>query len=546
MKVGETRSIHQTSAAAATLRQFQWQPTPAGGQVGAISFASEGASGVRLGVLIGQLPGGAMLRVYSQSQPNEVFQISGQEVLQRIDANLRSGDTSEDGRTWWTPYLGFADATLEIELPAGVPVSGVDIAVPRLSHIYVNLETLAANDALAQKVGESESCELDANCYADLAATRDAVARMLFSKSGGSYICTGTLLNDQSATGTPYFISANHCIASQTVASTLQTRWFYRSASCGSLSVLATNTWRYNGATLLYASGITDVSFMRLNETPPSGAVFAGWSNVAPSQGASTSALHHPSGDLLKYSKGSVTEFLNCTVSGGVSCSTASSSSSSHYKVTWSQGVTEGGSSGSGIFSNGNLVGVLSGGASSCTASASRMYDFYGRFDVAYKAALSQWLSASSATTRTSIYRFYNTATGAHFFTSNAVERDSVIANLKSFNYEGIGFYAYGAQAVGTSPVFRFYNPRTAAHFFTISADERDWVMRTYPFFQYEGPAWYAQTDASNGATAMYRFYLPKTGTHFYTFSAAERDYVIAQLKEYQYEGTGYYAWTAR
>ena len=84
LQVGETRSISQTTSAAATLGQFQWQSTADGGQVGAISFASEGATGVRLGVLVRQLPGGAVLRVYSQSRPGEVYQISGQEVLQRI------------------------------------------------------------------------------------------------------------------------------------------------------------------------------------------------------------------------------------------------------------------------------------------------------------------------------------------------------------------------------------------------------------------------------------------------------------------------------
>ena len=125
LQVGETRSISQTASAAATLGQFQWQSTAEGGQVGAISFASEGATGVRLGVLVRKLPGGAMLRVYSQSRPGEVFQISGQEVLQRIDTNLRAGDTSDDGRTWWTPYLGYADATLEVELPAGSSTSSV-------------------------------------------------------------------------------------------------------------------------------------------------------------------------------------------------------------------------------------------------------------------------------------------------------------------------------------------------------------------------------------------------------------------------------------
>ncbi len=52
LQVGETRSISQTASAAATLGQFQWQSTAEGGQVGAISFASEGATGVRLGVLV--------------------------------------------------------------------------------------------------------------------------------------------------------------------------------------------------------------------------------------------------------------------------------------------------------------------------------------------------------------------------------------------------------------------------------------------------------------------------------------------------------------
>ena len=551
LQVGEARAISQTASASTTLGQFQWQSTADGGLVGAISFASEGATGVRLGVLVRKLPGGAVLRVYSQSRPGEVYQISGQEVLQRIDTNLRAGDTSDDGRTWWTPYLGYADATLEVELPAGTRVSSLDIAVPRLSHIFTDLQALVATEDLSLQVGESLSCQLDANCYSDLVSTRNAVARMVYVKDGYSYLCTGTLLNDRESTGTPYFISANHCISTQTVASTLQTDWFYRSATCGSNSVLASSTKRYGGATLLYAASSTDTSFMRLNETPPAGVTFAGWTSAAATTGVAVSSLHHPKGDLLKYSNGSIVGFYNCNVGGGTtfSCSdgaTTSSSARAHYRMTLNQGITEGGSSGSGIFNNGYLIGVLSGGSSTCGAAAGSNYNMYGRFDFAYAAGISQWLSPQAVITRTPIYRFYNTATGAHFFTSSAAERDSVIANLKSFKDEGIGFYAYGSQAAGTSPVFRFYNPRTAAHFFTISAAERDWVQQTYPFFQYEGPSWYAQTGAGNSATAMYRFYLPKTGTHFYTISAAERDYVIQQLKEYQYEGTGYYAWTTQ
>lgn len=551
LQVGETRSISQTASAAATLGQFQWQSTAEGGQVGAISFASEGATGVRLGVLVRKLPGGAVLRVYSQSRPGEVYQISGQEVLQRIDTNLRAGDTSDDGRTWWTPYLGYADATLEVELPAGTRVSSLDIAVPRLSHIFTDLQALVATDDPSLQVGESLYCQLDANCYSDLVSTRNAVARMIYVKDGGSYLCTGTLLNDRESTGTPYFISANHCISTQTVASTLQTDWFYRSATCGSNSVLAGSTKRYGGATLLYAANSTDTSFMRLNDTPPAGVTFAGWTSAAATSGAAVSSLHHPKGDLLKYSNGGITGFYNCNLGGGstFSCANGTAASSSHYLMTLSQGITEGGSSGSGIFSNGYMVGVLSGGSSTCGAAAGSNYNFYGRFDVSYAAGLSQWLWASSGgggSSRSAVYRFFNSSTGAHFYTPSAAERDFVIATYPVFKYEGPAFYAYTTQAAGTSPVYRFFNKVTGAHFYTISASERDFVIATYPAFVYEGTSWYAQTATGGSATAMYRFFNTSTGAHFYTISAGERDFVIATYPVFKYEGPAYYAWTSQ
>ena len=552
LQVGETRSISQTASAAATLGQFQWQSTAEGGQVGAINFASEGATGVRLGVLVRKLPGGAVLRVYSQSRPGEVYQISGQEVLQRIDTNLRAGDTSDDGRTWWTPYLGYADATLEVELPAGVRVSSLDIAVPRLSHIFTDLQALAATEDPSLQVGESQYCQLDANCYSDLVSTRNAVARMIYVKDGGgSYLCTGTLLNDRESTGTPYFISANHCISTQTVASTLQTDWFYRSATCNSSSILAASTTRYGGATLLYAANSTDTSFMRLNDTPPAGVTFAGWTSTTASAGVAVSTLHHPKGDLLKYSNGVIASFWTCNLTGGAtfSCMSGTSASSSHYRMTLNQGITEGGSSGSGIFSNGYLVGVLSGGGSTCGAAAGANYNFYGRFDLAYAAGINQWLWASSGGGgggRTAVYRFFNSSTGAHFYTPSAGERDFVIATYPVFKYEGTSFYAYTTQVAGTSPVYRFFNKNTGAHFYTISAGERDFVIATYPAFSYEGPSWYAQTGTGGDATAMYRFFNTSNGSHFYTINAGERDFVQGAYPAFKYEGPVYYAWTSQ
>lgn len=544
-QVGSPRSIAQTATASATSQQLQWTPTASGGQVAALSFSADGAHGLRLGVLVRQLPGSAVLRVYSQARPSAVFEIAGQEVLQIIERNQAAGDTSDAGRTWWTPDTGGDEATLEIELPSGTPASAIDLSVPRLSHIYDNLSLPTAEELEQQtKINESDACNLDSTCYDDYAAQRNAVARMLFVRPDGkTYVCSGTLLNDRDGTGTPYFISANHCISTQTVASTLRTDWFYRSPSCNSRTLSSATTARTGGATLLYATDSSDTSFLRLNEAPPAGAVFAAWNANPQGLGGAIAGIHHPRGDLQKISFGNLASLTACTSISDTNF-TCSGTSGNFYRVTWSQGTTEGGSSGSGIFSGGALIGTLYGGSAVRTNKASS--DYYGRFDVAYNASIKNWLSpATSASGRTAVYRFFNSSTGAHFFTASAGERDFVINTYPAFAYEGVAFYAYGGATAGQSAVYRFFNKSNGAHFYTIDAGERDFVRATYPSFEYEGPIWYAQTGAGNGSTAMYRFFNKSNGTHFYTISQGERDFVQATYPVYQYEGPVYHAWTS-
>lgn len=543
MLVGVAREIAATKTTTQTQQQLHWHKNESGKQLAAISFTAQEAHGVRLGVLIGALPGSAVLRVYSQEKAETVFQISGQEVLQIIQRNLDAGDRSEDGRTWWTPDIGSAEVTLEIELPAETPAGAINVAVPRVSHIFVPLEIAQIPD-VQLKINESNDCNMDAACYDAYSNQRNAVARMVFNKEGNTYLCTGTLMNDVADTGTPYFLSAEHCIASQTVASTLQTDWFFRSPTCNSRTLSGSSTRRYNGAILLYASSSTDTSFMKLNESPPSGAYFAGWdaSSGGGESGAVVIGLHHPQGDLLKFSSGSVISQANCAGMGGtqVSCSGVSGN---FYRVGWTKGTTEGGSSGSALFgSDGRyVIGTLYAGNATCGINTT--YDYYGRFDVAYNAALKQWLGVNNAVSRSPIYRFYNATTGAHFFTPNVVERDMVIQSLPAFAYEGVAFYSYASAASGQSPVFRFYNTASGAHFYTISAAERDFVQSTLPTYRYEGSGWWAQALAGNNAVGVYRFYKPKANTHFYTINPAERDFLIANNKEYSYEGLVYYAW---
>ncbi|KFJ14430.1 putative peptidase S1 and S6 chymotrypsin/Hap [Delftia acidovorans] len=547
MQVGAQRLSTQTATVDALASQLQWSTTASGARVAAVSVRSEGAYGIRLGVEMNQLPGNALLRVYAQQNRAGAYEIAGQRILQVLQANLDAGDTGTDGRTWWTPDTGGDEVTLEIELPPGVPADTLRIAIPRVMHVHENLSLpLEGEMQFSAQLNESLPCQLDSTCYDAYSSQRNAVARMLYIKDGMGYVCSGTLLNDTASSGTPYFVTANHCISSQTVASTLETSWFYRTPSCNSRTLSSGNKVLRNGATLLYATATYDGALMRLNDTPPAGAVFSGWTTQTLTSGASVVGIHHPRGDLQKISFGTVYGSVACEPSseGTMLCSNDSKGNGGFNLVTWNQGLTQPGSSGSGLFLQGRLAGTLYGGDDQ-TCSASGGTSIYGRFDLLYP-ALQKWLAASATTARSPVYRFYNAHTGAHFYTGSVAERDYVIAKLPEFQYENVAFYASAQPQQDLSPVFRFYNQDSGAHYYTISESVRDYVHQTFARFIYEGPTWYAQKNAVAGSVPVYQFYNLDSGAHFYTANASERDYVIATFARFRNEGIAYYVWPSQ
>jgi hypothetical protein len=391
VQIGVARNVAETATDISTGSMFNWSRSPAGGYRAAISVRSPGAKGLRLGLLVEQLPPGTQLRVYAP-QSEDTFQIEGAEVLNTLQRNLDSGATGSDAHTYWLPSIEDADeAVLEIELPSGVNPNQLKVSLPQVSHLKISPTD---ETAILKAAG---SCETDSMCApAQWDSARRAVARMAFVMNGTSYVCTGTMLNNTLNDFTPYFLSANHCISTQTVASTLETWWNYRSTACNSGQVGSYQRLT-NGAQLLYANANTDTSFMRLNSKPSNGA-YLGWSTSAAAIGNSIFAIHHPSGDLQKYSAGAITSFQICTPTAtGTNCSRGTSTTGNVYQVQWSLGVTESGSSGSPLLtSSSQVIGQLWSGNSSC--SNTKQNDYYGRFDLAYKNALSQWLSPAGYT----------------------------------------------------------------------------------------------------------------------------------------------------
>jgi hypothetical protein len=387
-QIGLGRDVSATATSAGLRAQLQWSATERGTQRAAISFAAQGALGVRLGLLVRSLPAGSTLRFYAQAG-EAVFEVSGEEVLGTIARNLQAGDTGDAARTYWSPDFGGAETTLEVELPANANLAQLDIAVPSLSHFFVSPDRVAPSSLT--KAAKADTCNIDVSCRPEYSSESRSVARMIFVNNGSTFVCTGTLLNDAQSSTTPYFLTANHCISTQTTASSVTTDWFYRSAACDASAVNAGAQRLNGGATLLYAQATTDTSFMQLNAAPPAGIVFAGSYFGAVAEGAVTAGIHHPQGDLQKLSEGAVKQFNNCTFE---TCQVSTPQDGRFMAVGWSAGTTEGGSSGSSLFlpigSKRYVVGQLLGGGATCQNPTG--YDYYGRYDLAFQAALKNWL----------------------------------------------------------------------------------------------------------------------------------------------------------
>lgn len=383
LQVGFQRLVPGLGSARETQAELAWETRADGRAIAALAVTSPGAVATRMGLRIDSIPSDAVLRFYGASG-TDPYEIANDEL--RRAAGLP---------TFWSPVVESPTIVLEIELPAGATTADVRLSAPQVSHLVASPATGLPMEKAAA------GCNLDAMCHQDTwSLESNAVARILYTREGSTYVCSGTLLADKdTSTSVPYFLTANHCVSTQESAGSVQSYWFYRASACGSGARGSSRTLT-GGTTLLYHSETTDTALLRLNGTPPEGATFAGWSvGDTPAVGAYVTGIHHPDGDLQKISFGNIRSYYTCvpTSGGNFSCQGDWSGGATFYSVGWREGTTESGSSGSGLFlDNGRyLIGQLYGGTGSCTEPGT---DFYGRFDVAYNAGLSRWLAATSQT----------------------------------------------------------------------------------------------------------------------------------------------------
>lgn len=141
-----------------------------------------------------------------------------------------------------------------------------------------------------------------------------------------------------------------------------------------------------------------------------------------------------------------------------------------------------------------------------------------------------------------SVYRFFNSVTGTHFYSGSKSETVNVATTFPEFVFEGEAFNKNMSGGADAIDVFRFYNTTTRTHFYTASKAEVDIIKSTLPNYGFEGVAFQAHSQDSATTTELYRFYNTQTGAHFYTASQTEMENIKVTLSGVMnYEGVAYY-----
>lgn len=252
-------------------------------------------------------------------------------------------------------------------------------AVDEISHVLPGVLPFAEDRAGAASA--AASCNLDSTCYPDWADVAKSVGRYLFERNGGSFFCSGTLLNTRNSSGIPYFLTANHCVDSDASARSVLMFWFYQTSVCNGAPPNERDVPRVLGSTLLSTLQNTrgDATLLRLASVPD-GVTFAGWTTEAQQNGSPVIGIHHPTGDYKRISFGTLRDAFR--YSGYVG--------ENFLGAFWDGGgLTQGGSSGSGLFtSSGQLFGILSHGPKFDTnaqfCAGLPFADNYGKFSVFY------------------------------------------------------------------------------------------------------------------------------------------------------------------
>ena len=204
-------------------------------------------------------------------------------------------------------------------------------------------------------------CHLDATCYPEWSSSATGVARISFETGASSSFCSGTLLNNSREDSTPYFLTAAHCVATEEEARSVMAFWHYQTQTCNGELPDILSVPRTEGARLLSTTGFRelydpegDMTLLQLEGDLPDGVMFQGWDADPQPIGSQVTGIHHPGSDDWGF-------FKRISFGQIIPDQDRGTSDDVYAIVRYTQGLIEGGSSGSALFSSPEtVVGVQS------------------------------------------------------------------------------------------------------------------------------------------------------------------------------------------
>lgn len=323
------------------------------------------------------IPVGATLFLYDKARTNKIgaYTFKNNRVEGELGTELIHGE----------------HLVIEYFEPTAVIGEGYFI-IANVIHGYRGLNHIQKD--LTRALHDAGDCNVDVNCpLGD--GFENQIKSVAMIVVGGNGICSGALINNTCDDGTPFFLTANHCLGGSTANWSFRFNWESPpgTESCATFD-LSTNPGppydqTANGAVVLENDPVSDFALLQIDHLTVDEAAdwnlfYAGWDNSDLETITEATGIHHPSGDLKKICRENDAPYHS--MAGGAQV---------WWIDDWDSGVTEPGSSGSPLFDqNHRIVGQLYGGAAACSGlDDNDAYDYYGRFGVSWVNGVSDHLA---------------------------------------------------------------------------------------------------------------------------------------------------------
>ena len=330
------------------------------------------------------------------------------------------------------------NVTFEYYQPAvvkGTPIieiSRIDYGYRFMNHTLDAIKPSKNDNSFQQGFNSSGKCQVNINCSPEgdnWQEEKKAIVRILIKAIGGTYWCSGALINNTKNDFRPYVLTADHCLREFDALDKNDLKdwifyWHYEHPFCN--NSIEPTIYSTQGATLVANNYPSDFALLELKQDPRNinaisilNLYYLGW-DASGSPGTGGVCIHHPSADVKKIATYNATPIIsNCmgyihqtviTANGTIDKRTINND---YWKVNFiattnGHSVIEGCSSGSPLInSNRKIIGQLF-GPGSCSpypnCSNKNGITNAGKFNVSWngntniRRQLKYWLDPASST----------------------------------------------------------------------------------------------------------------------------------------------------